>query len=395
MIVIDILFCILILLFGPKFKNNFKIFNKDDKKLLNKLFYYHLVFSAIFYFYISNFGGDAYYYWSMARENSFSELWSMFMITGRPNEVMFLINYIPANIFELSFFTGNIFFGLFGYFAFVYFLAILKTLMPYYKYLNSIKILNFRIFPLILFFPNLHFWSAGVGKDTLLFFCIALFAYSLLSYKKRMFGILIALIISFLVRPHITLFLITGFGLGIIFGEKIKGYQRTFLTVFFGFAFVFIFSSVLSFVKIDEFNIENIEEFSDEKARVLSVKGGSVVDISGYPYPLKVFTFLYRPLFFDINNPIAIVASFENLLLLILTLKFIFNKPFKWLKKSDYIIKGAFVFFILGTLSFSLILGNLGIMLRQKNMFMLLFYLFILWAYYSRLIIPKLKSNGN
>lgn len=391
--ILDIIVCLGVVFFGINIKNNFKIFDSYEKKLLNKLFFYHLAFSVIFYFYIMNFGGDAYSYWYNPKNYSFTQLWSLYLSQGGPNEMMYLINFIPSNLLGLSFFTSNILFGLFGFLSFVYFLAILKKIMPHYKSLNSIKVLGFKIFPLILFLPNLHFWSSGVGKDTLLFFVILLFAYSLLEFKKRVFGLLISLTLSFLVRPHITLFLLTGFGLGIIFGGKLKGFQKTFLAVLFTGIFIIVFSSVLDFVKIEEVSVDSVEQFSDNKAKVLAAKGGSVVDISNYPYPLKVFTFLYRPLFFDINNPLAAIASFENLFLLILSLKFIFNKPIKWLKKSNYIIKGAFVFFILGSLSFSLILGNLGIMLRQKNMFMLLFYLFIFWNLYSRLIIPKLKNN--
>ena len=36
---------------------------------------------------------------------------------------------------------------------------------------------GYYLFPLLFYMPNLHFWSCGVGKDTLLFFCIGLFSY--------------------------------------------------------------------------------------------------------------------------------------------------------------------------------------------------------------------------
>jgi hypothetical protein len=60
------------------------------------------------------------------------------------------------------------------------------------------------------------------------------------------------------------------------------------------------------------------------------------------------------------------------------------NGPVKGFKKGNFLLKGSAIFFILGALSFSLILGNLGIMLRQKNMFYPLFLIFGLWIYYYK-----------
>ncbi len=391
MILLDILFCILLLFIGSNFKNWFSIFDAQDKILLNKLFIFHIIICVVFHVYVSFYGGDAEYYWFEPKSLNFSYVWQQVLTSGRPTEMMWLLHYFPSNTLGLSFFTGNIFYGVLGYTAFVFYFAILKVLMPKYKYLKTIKILNISIFPLVLFLPNLHFWSSGVGKDTILFFCIALFFYSVLKLKKRILGVLISLLVSYLLRPHITLFLLSAYGVGYLFSNDIKAYKRFFFMIIFAGAFTVLFSSVLSFVKIDEFNSENIEQFSNSKVKSLSAKGGSTVDISNYPYPLKVLTFLYRPFFFDINNPLAILASFENLLLLILTIKFLMRKPISVIKNSHLIIKSGVVFFLLGTMSFSLILGNLGIMLRQKNMFMPMFILFMLWSFYQRDIVPYLK----
>jgi len=141
----------------------------------------------------------------------------------------------------------------------------------------------------------------------------------------------------------------------------------------------------MDFVQLESFDTETIEEYSSNKASSLNKEGsGSGIDISGYPYPLKVFTFLYQPLFLRINNPFAILASFENLVLLIVSIRFFRNRPAKVLRKASYIVKGMFVFFLLGTLSFSLILGNLGIMLRQKNVFVMVLLIVIFWSFSER-----------
>lgn len=391
MILLDILFISVCIIIGFQIKKLLNIFDKKERNLLDKLFFYHIGVSVIFYYYIKVNGGDAYSYWYVPKLLSYNEVLDLVMEGGRPTEMMFLINYFFSNTLNLSFLSGNIFYGLFGYCGFVFFLAVLKDAMPLYPTLNKIRVLGISIFPLILFMPNLHFWSAGVGKDTLLFFCISLFAYSILRKKVKWIGLVISLGISFIIRPHITLFLLTGFGIGLMLDGRLKGYMKFFSFIVLVAVFIFLFDSVLSFVKIDEFNAESFTEFADSRAGALSAKGGSTVDISGYPYPLKIFTFLFRPLFFDMNNIIALVASFENLFLLLLFIKFFANKGVKSLIKADNLIKGAFFFFVLGTLSFSLILGNLGIMLRQKNMFMLMAYLFLFWGFYSQILLPRIN----
>jgi len=134
-------------------------------------------------------------------------------------------------------------------------------------------------------------------------------------------------------------------------------------------------------------NLEKITSIDDVLYRAESQSGnlrgatvGSSIDISSYPFPLKVFSFLFRPLFFDYNGLFSIVSSFENLLLLILTIK-IFNKNiFKSIIKAPFVIKVMFYFLIFGTIMFSLSLSNLGIILRMKNMFIPGFLIFILWC---------------
>ena len=132
---------------------------------------------------------------------------------------------------------------------------------------------------------------------------------------------------------------------------------------------------------MDSFEFQAIEEYASNKSASLNQDDASSgVDISNYPLPLKVFTFLYRPFFFDINGTLAIVASLENLLLLIFTLIILKKGIFKAFKSGSYLLKGFLIYFLIGSLAFSLILGNLGIMLRQKNMFFPMFFIFGIWV---------------
>lgn len=203
------------------------------------------------------------------------------------------------------------------------------------------------------------------------------------------------MVLSYIIRPHITIFLIASFGLGYVLDGNLKLYQKIFLGGLFFLAFILLFDKIMGFLKIEDLDAETVNQFSESKAGVLSRSHtGSSVDISGYPYPLKIFTFLYRPLFFDINGVLAVVASFENLLLLILSWKLVKLNPIKIFKAGNFIVKSLFIFLLIGTLTFSLILGNLGIMLRQKNMFIPALLFVCLWGFSYSLQQKKLKLKG-
>lgn len=382
MTLLDISICIIIFLIGFNLKNAFPAFNRQDRKFLNQLFFFHFTVAIAFNFLVANGGGDAIVYWNFPKTNNLDAVWEV-IERGSASGVVYLINYIPSHVLELSFFTGNMAYALLGFLGFIYLYRISKTAFPETSYFSGFKIFGIPLFPWIWFLPNLHFWSSGIGKDTLLFFCVTLFVYSLQYIKKRFLGLVISALLSLIIRPHITLFLIVSFGIGYTLDGRLKSYQKAIIFLMFAAFFGSIFNYVLDFVQLESLETQSIEEYTSNKAAKLNqADSSSGLDISGYPYPLKVFTFLYRPLFFDVNGVLAILASLENLILLLFTIKILRGKPIKNFKRADFLLKGTIIYFVLGALSFSLILGNLGIMLRQKNMFYPLFFLFGFWVYY-------------
>jgi hypothetical protein len=365
MIVIEIIYCILLIIAMLNIRKLYSGYSIFDKSTLDKLCVYHLIIGVCFYFYININGGDAQAYWAKAQNLDFQEVLQLLSSRGATGFIV-LINFIPANIFGFSFFTGSLFYIILGYWGILLFYNIIKENIPDYRALSQHKIIGIPIFPTLLFLPNLHFWTSGLGKDTVLFFCIALFIYSTNQLKKRFLLILISVVIGLYIRPHIILFLFTAYGFATMFDNRIKTYQKVFIVAILTTIFFSMFSYVMSFVQLDNLDSASIELYSNKKAQTLSRLSGSGVDISNYPYPLKVFTFLFRPLFFDINNALAIISSFENLFLLIFALQFLFKKPYLAFKRSKRPIKALIVFFVIGSLTFSLILGNFGIILRQK-----------------------------
>jgi hypothetical protein len=199
--------------------------------------------------------------------------------------------------------------------------------------------------------------------------------------RKRLIFMIIAIIISFFVRPHITLFLLLSFGLGVYFDKKIKPSKRIFILLILSTGFIYLFNYVMDFIELESLDAEAITAYSDKNADLLGrERTGSAVNTKSYSYPFKIFTFLYRPLFFDGLSILGIISSFENLILLFFTVKILLNKPLRAFKNANFVLKGTIIFFIIGSLAFSLVLGNLGIMARAKTPFIAGLIIFLYWV---------------
>lgn len=170
--------------------------------------------------------------------------------------------------------------------------------------------------------PNLHFWSSGIGKDTIMFFAIILFIYSLTNKKKRVLNLVLSVLLMFFVRQHMLLFLVLGFGFGYLLSSKAALYKKVSIGVIALIIVIPLLTSLLKLTEIESLNSSDIEEFSTSKAGSFSEDSGSGIDISSYFLPLKVLTFLFRPLFFDAPNAFGLIISLENAFYLVLTLSY-------------------------------------------------------------------------
>ncbi len=344
--------------------------------VLKKLALFHFVLGLAYFFITNNGGGDAWQYWSGAKIMSFEN----FLIDikgGEGTAFMKAFNYIPANVMGMSFLSNTMFYSLLGFMGITYFFLIAARTVPY-----NVMIKGYVLFPLVFFLPNLHFWSAGVGKDTTLFLCIGMFVYGLLKPFQRIPLLIIPLLISTAIRPHITLFLLVGFGLAYVLGGKVSPFQRfLFSAVMLGIG-IAILPSVMEYAKIEEASAEGFDKFAAGKAAALS-KGhtGSAIDISSYPFPFKVLTFWFRPFFFDVRNLNGLIASVENLILVILFVKAMRTNPIGAFKAAPFVVKGLVFFLIVGTLAFSQSLGNVGIMIRMRNMFLPGMIIYLMWVF--------------
>lgn len=359
---------------------------------LHYLLFYHIFFSLFFTWYIMNFGGDSQGYWRFGMQQVLVKgdiTWGSYW--GTSTTFILWLCYVPAKLMGLSYVTGNILFGFLGFIGIRYIFVMVADLFP-----ANHKVLNIPLFPTVFYFLNLHFWTAGVGKDAICFWGIAWFLFALQNYKQRWWQGLIALFFVYMARPHMGQALIGGAALAIMLGSEIKIHFKIAMGLAALVGTYFLMDSTAEFLQMEELTLESMTAKSEVTARNLSRGNvGSAVDISSYSWPMKLFTYMFRPLFFDAHNFVALFSSVENLLYLWLSFFIYRNWTPEAIRDMPLFIKAGMITFIPVALAFMNSLSNLGVVMRMKNMTIIYFLLFcfFLITYNKKLRFERLKEK--
>ncbi|WP_439481071.1 hypothetical protein [Cyclobacterium plantarum] len=340
---------------------------------LHYLLAYHIFFSVFFTWYILSFGGDSQGYWNMSMEQILVKgdvNW--FSYWGSSTTFILWLCYIPSKIMGLSYLTGNILFGALGFIGIRYIFILTAESFP-----TNHRILGIPLFPTVFYFLNLHFWSAGVGKDSICFWGIAWFLFALQKYKSRWWQGLIALFFVYMARPHMGQALIGGTAMAIILGSEVKVQYKIAMGLAAGIGTYLLLDSTAEFLKVEELSIQSLTSISSKTAGLLRTGNiGSAVDISSYSLPMKLFTYMFRPLFLDAHNFVSLFSSIENLVYLWLSLFIYQNWKPEAIRDMPLFLKAGIITFIPVTFAFMNALSNLGVVMRMKNMTMIYFLLF-------------------
>jgi hypothetical protein len=351
---------------------------------LHYLLAYHLFFSVFFTWYILNFGGDSQGYWRLGMEQAIVKgevTWMSYF--GTSTWFILWLCYLPSKILGLSYITGNILFGALGFVGIRYLFVLTAERFP-----TNHEILGIPLYPTIFYFLNLHFWTAGVGKDTICFWAIAWFLFSIQKYKERWWQAAIALFFVYMARPHMGQALIGGTALAIMLGSELKIHFKIALGIAAALGTYLLLGQTAEFLKVEEIDFDALTKLSETTATNLSRgRVGSAVDISSYSWPMKLFTYMFRPLFIDAHNFVALFSSVENLVYLWLSLFIYSNWTPEAIRDMPLFIKAGIITFVPVTLAFMNSLSNLGVVMRMKNMTMIYFLLFcfFLIAYNKKL----------
>lgn len=329
------------------------------------IYIWHTIFSIIYALYIVNYGGDAFGYYRASLLGGIEFDWGT-----RGVEILtsFLTQY-----FGLSFLGASLVFQIFGFIGLLAFDAGLRDVTK-----NKPKQVR-RLATLIVFLPSISFWSSGLGKDSLSFMAMGLALWAAMNLNRRVALMVIAVLVMLFVRPHMAGMMVIGLAGSFVLQRKASIAQR----VVFGTA-ALAATAVLIPMGLNYAGVGEDASSTDvmtyiEGRQAENLDGGSSVDIASMNLPMKLFTYLFRPMPFEANSIFSLLASVDNLILLYLfvvgihavvkkplpTHLLAHNRMFMW------------IYCVLAWAILAMTTANLGIAVRQKWMFvpMLMFLL--------------------
>lgn len=329
------------------------------------MYFIHVTMTVAYYLYAKFNPSDSIAYYQVVANDLKADSWWGHYGTG--TTFIRFIGYPFIKMLGFSYEAMMVLFSFMGFVGFCFFFVFFKD-----RITASPKLFGLDVISIIFFLPNLHFWSTSFGKGSVILMGMGVFFYGLANIRYRLLAILLGGIIIYHVRPHIMLMVLVSAIIGFTFSSKGISLSVKLVGLVLGIAaFYFIYDDVLSLVGIDEEQFLTQGLSLSHRASELT-KSTSGVDITSYNLPLQLFTFIYRPLFFDAPGLLGLFVSFENVFYLVLSLRLFSLQALGYLFRSDFVIKTCALTFITVSIALAQISGNLGLALRQKSQVMLL-----------------------
>lgn len=355
-------------------------------KLMNILSLYHLLFSAIYYVFALYNPSDSKKYFRITTETS--QNWFHFFKPETP--FIHFIAYPFIKYLGFNYEMIMLLFAWIGFLGFVYAYLFFRENIS--LEIKIFKKIDFLI--LVLFLPNMHFWTASLGKGAPIFLGLMLFAYALRDLKKRWLPLIAGSLLIFAIRPHMLLLMAIGSALGIFFCKDNFTWKQKAGFIMMIFAGLLLFHEpILRVVHLNNSDnlIADFQAFTQHRAHDLA-QATSGVDMTEYSLPEKLFTFWFRPLFFDAPGFFGIIVSVENLIYLLIFVQIFRKKFFVFLKNAPARIKTSLFLFLVTSIAMTFIMSNLGIIIRQKSMIMyFMFFVIYYFLAHEKAVTIKMK----
>jgi len=375
--IVDIVFFIIVISAGFVINRIMKWqFPAIQVIVLDLLFIFHLFVSFGYYLYALSNNSDSHSYYNKVLLQVRGESWGDYFATG--TSFIEFVAWPFIQIFNLRYESLMLLFAFFGYIGLMFFYAFFKENIRFKHYW-----LGAALMPAVFFLPNLHFWSASLGKGSLILMGIGMFFFSLSNSSKRWPLAVLSLPLIYYVRPHIAFIFLAAIGIALLLGNKdLKAKQKVALFLVSTITLGFLYQSVFQYVGIEGEGglIDEGFEMTSNLANKLSSRADSGVDISNFNLFQKIFVFMYFPIFFNANGILGFFVSFENLFYLLITFQLLRTGFIKFFFNTDFVTKTAFIAFVGSAVALAHISGNFGIAIRMKSMIMLLF-LFVVLRY--------------
>lgn len=333
--------------------------------LFGALLFVHLATTVVYYEYALNSPADTrfYYYDPLGMRTWNFQSGTVFTIQ--------LIDYVRS-IIGGTYFDFFMIFQAFGFWGIIVLLRIFDELQAGLTSQHSVLING------LLFLPGVHFWSSSIGKDGPLFLTVTLAIWSTLQLRRRVYVFVAAVGLMALFRPHIALLAVVSLAAAAFFDRRYTLLAKAALLIFAIGGAAMVASTIQSTFEVRVTDANSVSDFVTRRNEITqNLQGGTAVRDASFAF--KVFSLLFRPLFYDAEGFFALIASLENLVLLIIV-GFLLAMPVRSVRlaKSVFPLRFAAMFGLLVTLALSFVYYNVGLGLRQKTM--ILPSLFVLFA---------------
>lgn len=334
---------------------------KVNQKISILIFLWHSIFCFLYLNYsISNFlDSTGYYYVSFVKEN----------LEFRGNDIIIGFTSIFSKYMGFNQTSCFLVFNLFGSLGQILFY---KNIQPF---IQKIKSKYKLLVSLTIWLPTIHFWTAGIGKDALIYFLLNLSIFSLYNLQKRVLLLFPSLILISLIRPHIGITIFLSVLIAVFFKINLPRNYRFILRFITIIAFFYFLNIGAETLKIGtDLSTANIDLILDrvDYHRGATELGGSSVDMNSMNIFNRLFTYMFRPIFLiDGSSFFVIFASIDNLILFSIFIypfvKFLLSFKIKKLEMKP-INLFVLIYTLLTWFFLSATTSNLGLALRHKLM---------------------------
>jgi hypothetical protein len=293
------------------------------------------------------------------------------------------INAVAAYLFPLVSFFDNPYLMLFIPFSLLGFTGSLL----FFKTLQAVAPENKKIelYAVSFFLPNMVFWTSNLGKDSLIYLGIALVMFGFLAKPKPPKNIIatgLGGLLVFAIRPHIFLFLLFGFLLGLFMEKRPFSYRSVFLFLAIFVTFLLTQQKILnvagvrvggeeegssSMTSVYQAGVSRVEA-SSKSLNIGGSATGTAHKFSIVLFPYYLVTFLGSPFIWQARKPIQFFSALETVIYQLMILYLCIH--WKDVMKIGFIrYKYSWLLYLIVA---SIIVGgaqtNFGLIIRQRCM---------------------------
>ena len=232
------------------------------------------------------------------------------------------------------------------------------------------------IFTIMMFMPGMYFWTSAIGKDAPLFLACAMVLWSTMAISRRWvwFGLAIAIMVLF--RLHVALVAVAALALTLMTGRGISPTLRALLIVAIIPVLYVLVGTIQSSLKLDLASVGSVANYVELQTTTFATAAGDAEGLVTRAFPVRLISLLYLPIFIGVGGLFGFVASFQNVFMLYVSSVLVReSRSWRAMFRQSFPVRFATIFLIAMIAMLTVMYYNIGLGLRQREMFTPALYL--------------------